>query len=313
MGAFNFSRLIVLLSLVCVTTSTYAISKNGFDLNGSTISPTDILQGGPPKDGIPAINNPQFLSAKDASFMQDNDRVLGISISGQAKAYPIKILDWHEIVNDEIDDQHFAITYCPLCGTGSVFSSHVNDDLLQFGVSGLLYDSDVLLYDKNTESLWSQLLGRAISGSFKNTKLEALPLTHTNWQDWKKKHGDTLVLSTKTGFNRDYSRSPYGDYDKSPAIYFRVSNKAPAVYHSKEQVMGLEIDGQFKAYPFIELGKNAQITFTDRFADKTLNIHWNADAKSATITDDKGQPVVTTTGFWFAWYTFHPETDVYKH
>ncbi len=312
MHSFKTSHLLAVLVLACITDLSFAVSKNGFDLNDASISSNDILQGGPPKDGIPSIDNPQFVSTAKATDMKDTDRVLGIVMEGQAKAYPIKILDWHEIVNDKINDKHFAITFCPLCGTGAAFSSHVKGDLLQFGVSGLLYESDVLLYDRNTESLWSQLLGRAVSGQLKDIKLTPLPVTHTTWKDWKNTHSKTLVLSIKTGFNRDYKHSPYGEYKSSSTLYFKVSNTAPAIYHPKEQVMGLEVNGKFKAYPFVELDKNGQTGFTDHFEDRELSIHWNTEAKSATITNNDGTPVVTTTGYWFAWYTFHPDTDVYK-
>ncbi len=302
--------LLVLLSVF--SNFAMAVTKNGFDLDDASIPVNEIFQGGPPRDGIPAISQPKFLSIDKVTYMDDDDRILGIVIDDQAKAYPIKILDWHEIVNDKIGDLAFAVTYCPLCGTGAIFSSTVNNKTLEFGVSGLLYESDVLLYDRNTDSLWSQMLARSVSGELKDVKLKSLPAYHTSWKDWTKRHPNTLTLSTDTGSNRNYKRSPYAGYDKSPGVYFKVSNKAPAIYHPKEQVMGIEVNGKFKAYPFIEMGKNAQSDFTDNFSGEKLTVHWNQQARSAYVTDESDNTLITTIGFWFAWYTFHPDTDVFS-
>lgn len=140
--------------------SANAASKNGFDLEGSLIPVRKILLGGPPRDGIPALINPAFVTAEMATYPKEDDRVLAAEIGGVAKAYPIQILDWYEIVNDSIGNQRIAVTYCPLCDTGVVFASNVGASALVFGVSDLLYNSDVLLYDRNTESLRSQLMGR---------------------------------------------------------------------------------------------------------------------------------------------------------
>ena len=129
--------------------------SNGFDLSNATLPVEQILHGGPPRDGIPAISNPKLIAAPDASFLKPDDRIIGIEIAGVARAYPVSILNWHEIVNDQIGEQRFAITYCPLCGTAVAFDATIDGEPTDFGVSGLLYNSDVLLYDFATESLWS--------------------------------------------------------------------------------------------------------------------------------------------------------------
>jgi uncharacterized protein DUF3179 len=305
---------VVLLLLLSVAWSTpaHAVSKNGFKLNDASIPVREILYGGPPRDGIPAINKPKFVTSDAVDFLDDDDRVLGVVIGDIAKAYPIKILDRHEIVNDQSGDQNFVVTYCPLCGTGVVFAANIGEGFLNFGVSGLLYNSDVLLYDRNTESLWSQIMGEAISGELKGVKLPQLPVFHTSWGEWKNRHPDSLVLSTDTGYSINYDKPAYAGYKQSRQLYFKVSRKAPSTYHPKEQVMGLEITGKFKAYPFTELSKNAQADFADEFAGEKFNIAWNEAAQSAHITDADDNVVVTTTGFWFAWFTFHPETEVFK-
>ena len=170
-----------------------ALVKNGFDLQGSLVPAKEIRHGGPPRDGIPALDQPRFIPAASASYLKPDDRVLGMELNGIVKAYPIRILDWHEIANDDFNGQPVVVTYCPLCGTGMAFSAQIGGSRTTFGVSGLLYNSDVLLYDRQTDSLWSQLLGKAITGPLKGTELKLIPLRHTTWRAWKSEHPDTLV------------------------------------------------------------------------------------------------------------------------
>jgi len=301
----------ILTTVLLYSISACAEEKNGFVLDQGLIPPQQIFKGGPAKDGIPAIDQPVFISARDADVLQPDDRILGIEINGVARAYPISILNWHEIVNDSIDDTAYTITYCPLCGTGMAFSRSVNGQTLSFGVSGLLYNSDVLLFDRESESLWSQILGKAVTGKYKGTKLGMLPVRHTTWSDWKRHHPSTLVLSTETGYTREYDRNPYSGYEKSHDLYFPVQTKAPASYHPKETVIGLTADGSYKAYPFIELNKNNENRFTDSFNGKTYIIHWNKNEQTGYITDVDGILIPVIQGYWFAWYAFHPDTRVF--
>lgn len=290
-----------------------AENKNGFDLSDTLIPQNEIFYGGPPRDGIPAINNPVYIRADQADDLSPEDKVLGIDIDGEARAYPIRILNWHEIVNDRIGNHSLAITFCPLCGTGIVFSRMTADDtIIRFGVSGLLYNSDMLLYDDITESLWSQILRKAISGPMKGQQLSTVPVRHTTWKDWKTRHPETLVLSTDTGFVRDYDRNPYAGYEDSRQTFFRVSHIAPERYHPKEQVLGIEYQGQFRAYPFYELSKQGQQRFQDNIGDMAIWVHWDPQSEQAWITDHSGTEIPTITGFWFAWYTFHPETQLFR-
>lgn len=295
--------------------SSTVLSKeiNGFELDDALIPINQIFSGGPAKDGIPSIDFPKFVKARDQSWMKDADRVLGITINDVSKAYPINILNWHEVVNDSINDDYFTITYCPLCGTGMAFASKIDGRVHKFGVSGLLYNSDVLLYDRRTESLWSQLLSKSVTGKYKGKQLKKIPLQHTTWADWKRSHPASLVLSKYTGFNRDYNKDPYGDYEQTERIYFPVFNKAPKKYHPKEKVLGLEIDNTYKAYPFIELNKNKKNRFTEMINNRSYTIHWNSKEQSGYITDDTGQLIPSVQSYWFAWYAFHPETDVFTH
>ncbi len=302
----------ILIAVIAIQLSKIATSNNGFDLSNATIPSDQIMQGGPPKDGIPAISNPKLVTADQADHVNANDRIVGITLDGIAKAYPVSILNWHEIVNDEINDQAFAITYCPLCGTAVAFDANINGKVTEFGVSGLLYNSDVLLYDRNTESLWSQISSNAVAGKLVGTKLKRIPISHTTWQDWSSKHPDTLVLSDDTGYSRNYARNPYAGYEESRSLFFAVSNRAPDTYHPKELVVGLDIDGVYKAYPFIELEKYAKSKFSDSVNGKKITVNWDDKNRAVNIFDSSGKEIAGIQGFWFAWFAFHPDTEVFR-
>ncbi len=302
----------LLLGVIAILVSKIATSDNGFDLSNATIPVKQIMHGGPPKDGIPAISNPKFVSVEQASHVSSSDRIVGITLDGVSKAYPISILNWHEIVNDEVNGQHFAITYCPLCGTAVAFDAEIGGEVTEFGVSGLLYNSDVLLYDRNTESLWSQISSRSVAGKLVGTELVRLPISHTTWQDWESKYPDTLVLSEETGHFRDYSRDPYAGYEKSRSLFFAVNNQAPESYHPKELIIGLEVNGTYRAYPFIELDKNGKSSFTDNLNGKDFTINWDSENRAVSIFDSSGKEIAGIQGFWFAWFAFHPETEVFQ-
>lgn len=282
----------------------------GFDFSRHSIPLNQIVAGGPGKDGIPAIVKPVFVSASAADFLKEEDRVLGLGQGGEAKAYPIKILNWHEVVNDTIAGRAVVVTYCPLCGTGIGFEATVQGQRYTFGVSGLLYQSDLLMYDHQTESLWSQIAMEAVAGPQTGAKLTHLFLEHTTWGEWRAQHPTTIVLSTKTGHMRDYNRDPYLGYAQRPDLMFATSPVAPT-YHPKEWVLGLEVKGEFKAYPFAEL-KKLQRPLIDHLNGQTLRIHFSPRAQSASVTDANGKLLPSVMAFWFAWYAFHPDTKVFK-
>lgn len=285
---------------------------NGFDLSNSILPREQILHGGPPRDGIPALSDPKMITAADADYLKPADRVVGITLKGQSRAYPIAILNWHEIVNDAIDGQRFAITFCPLCGTAVAFDATIDGKATDFGVSGLLYNSDVLLYDRDSESLWSQILNKSIAGKRVGQTLTAIPISHTTWRDWLDTHPKTLVLSDATGYARDYRRDPYAGYADSRHTYFAVNNRAPDSYHPKEIVLGLGIDGVYKAYPFIELDKQGKTRFSDTINGSVFNFEWDSANRAISITDSSANKVAGIQGFWFAWFAFHPDTQVFK-
>lgn len=282
---------------------------NGFDLSGASIPDQEIYQGGPPKDGIPSIDRPKFLSAGDA-VLDAEDRVMGVFRNGVAKAYPVRILNWHEIVNDRFGDENVAVTYCPLCRSGVVFRATVRGKPTTFGVSGLLYDNNVLLYDRETESLWSQMKHQAVTGSLKGETLEPLPVSNTTWEWWRTQHPNTLVLSEDTGYRRDYRRDPYGDYSTSPMLHFPISAVSQR-YGLKEVVVGVEIGGRFKAYPLIELEKGAS-RIRDTVAGHPITICFDSKSRTTAVWAANGTEIPNLVAYWFAWYAFHPDTEVYE-
>lgn len=295
--------------LLNMTATAWSAERNGFDLTESLIPAEEIHGGGPAKDGIPALDQPSFVAADQAGFLSPDDRVLGMTRQGIAKAYPIAILNWHEVVNDRFGADSIVVTFCPLCGTGMAFLGTVGDRALDFGVSGLLYNSDVLLYDRQTESLWSQVMKTAITGPMKGQRLTMTPVTHTSWADWRQRHPDTLVLSPETGYQRDYGRDPYAGYAQSEQVMFPLRFKDQR-FHPKEAVMGVELAGSFKAYPFTELEKTTT-PFTDRIGHQAVHIEYDAAHRSGRVLDATGQEIPSVIGFWFAWYAFHPETAVF--
>lgn len=286
-----------------------AFFDNGFNIEDPLVPADEIHHGGPPRDGIPAIDKPVFVSVDEADFLTDKDRILGLSKDGTAKAYPVRILDFHEIVNDDFNGEAVVVSYCPLCGSGMAFDANVAGEARSFGVSGLLYNSDVLLYDRESESLWSQIMRKSVSGPLKGQDLVQIPMAHTTWRDWREHHPDTIVLSNQTGYSRDYSHSPYAGYELSNRVWFPVKNKSQK-YHPKELIIGVNVDGNIKAYPFTELSKGPN-KITDTLGQTDLRIEFDSGNRTGRILDMDGNEIPSTIAFWFAWYAFFPDTEVY--
>lgn len=285
-------------------------SINGFDLSTHAIPVEEIRRGGPPKDGIPAILQPKFVRANEATFLHAQDRILGVNQGGEAKAYPIKILNWHEVVNDTVNGRPVVISYCPLCGTGIGFQRQLKGKTYTFGVSGLLYQSDMLMYDHQTESLWSQLAMESVAGLLTGEGLSHIFLDHTTWEVWRKAHPETKVLSSETGYQRDYQRDPYLGYAGRMDLMFPV-NHNNAEYHPKEWIVGVVVKGVAKAYPFAELGKTAG-SIMDQVNGASITIKYDPQSKSALIFDSQKTPIPSVMAYWFAWYAFHPDTLIFK-
>ena len=303
---------VVAIGMLAVASGlTAADTKNGFDVSDALVPAKQIFWGGVARDGIPSINKPNFVAAGDAQFLRSGDRVLGVHRNGIAKAYPIRIMDRHEVVNDHFDDQPVTVTYCPLCFSGMTFIREAGQSALTFGVSGLLYNSDVLLYDHQTGSLWSQLMAKAVSGPFKGTGITPIPTANTTWRNWQERFPETLVLSPDTGFPIVYRDSVYKDYQRSSRLMFPVSAKNRS-YRNKDLVLGVILDDTSKAYPFRELRKNDKTEFDDTIGGESIRIQWDDDEEYARAVDVDGNEITTVIVYWFAWYAFHPQTDIYQ-
>ncbi len=191
-----------------------------------------------------------------------------------------------------------------------MYSRKVNGRELTFGVSGLLYKNNVLMYDKQTESLWSQVKNRAVSGPMTGAKLSVLPSSLTTWEKWRKKHPDTMVLSLDTGYERDYSQDPYEDYYESQRGFFGFFRGLFKGQEGKELVAGVELDGQVKAYPLDKLRQLGQTE--DKFAGKTLTFSFDPVTSDLEVTDAAGNSVPYITLYWFVWKEMYPETDLFE-
>ncbi len=197
----------------------------GNNSNDWLIPSEQVFDGGPGKDGIPSIDNPQFSPIGEITFLAPDDLVVGVEVAGEIRAYPHPILDWHEIVNDEIAGLPLAITYCPLTGTAIGWKREVEGQRTTFGVSGLLYNTNLLPYDRATDSNWSQMLLKSVNGERIGTKIETYPVLETTWATWQQLFPDSKVLNLNTGFSRNYNRFPYGDYRTNhDFLLFPVAN-----------------------------------------------------------------------------------------
>ncbi|MFQ5419948.1 MAG: DUF3179 domain-containing protein [Anaerolineae bacterium] len=215
-----------------------------------TISTEEILSGGPPRDGIPSIDKPEFISfAEAADWLADVEPVISLEINGDARAYPLQILTWHEIVNDTVGGVPVAVTFCPLCNSAITFDRQVGDEVLEFGTSGLLRNSDLIMYDRTTESLWQQFTGDAIIGDMVGTRLTFLPSSLISYADFRTAFPDGQVLSRNTGFARRYGENPYVGYDdinNNPFLYTGIpDDQLPAM----ARVVTISFDDLDVAYP----------------------------------------------------------------
>lgn len=266
-----------------------------FDVTRHLIRLEDIQSGGPPRDGIPALNHPAFTSAVDANrILGPNDIVLGVEFPGAARAYPVRILNWHEVVNDDVGEQPVLISWCPLCGSGLVYDPRVNGRRLTFGVSGRLYKRNLLLYDHETDSLWSQLAGKAVTGPLAGTSLRLLPVTVTPWARWKKDYPATLALSFQTGFQRDYSRDPYRDWPLDRRLSLVVSYK-----------------GATRIYPYSELKKD-EPSLKDDIGGLPITIVFDPKGQIVTVRGSGDEQFPHFVCFFADAKSFFPEAHVFK-
>lgn len=250
----------------------------------------EITWGGVRKDGIPSLDNPGLVPAADARYMRDKDLVFGVSINGDVRAYPLRIMGWHEMFNEVIGGVPVALAYCTLCGSGILFETKVAGRAkpLIFGSSGFLYRSNKLMFDRATHSLWNQFTGKPVVGKLvrKGLELKQRPVVITTWKDWKEANPDTKVLSLQTGFNRDYgSGVVYNDYFSSNELMFPV-NVDQRAHRQKDYVFGIRDFGASKAWP-LEAFSNRRV-INDTMNGKALVLVGNAAKREVRAYESAG-------------------------
>ena len=282
-----------------------------FQTRNSELPQWEMIPTGVGRDGIPAIDEPAFTDAKRAGWLEPTDRVIGVYVDGTAKAYPLRILAGHEVVNDDIAGGAVAVTYSPLCGSAAAYRTENGDDDYQLASAGMVYNNNPLFFDRQTESLWLQLLGRATAGRAQGMQLERVATVITTWEEWKSRHPGTKVLSRDTGFERDYTRNNYDDYATNGQIFFPLTNLDNRLA-MKQPLIGLEIDGRFRAYPLATLAKLPAGQAMDQLNGIDVFINYLPDAHTAYLTDAAGNALPTVTAYWFVWSALHPATDIFE-
>ncbi|MEM8948875.1 MAG: DUF3179 domain-containing protein [Pseudomonadota bacterium] len=243
----------------------------------------EIVWGGVVKDGIPALTNPKHIPANEATYLIDDELVFGVAINGDARAYPLRILDWHEMFNDVVGGQPVSLAYCTLCGSGILYKTDLEgrDEPFVFGSSGFLYRSNKLMYDQETKSLWNQFTGRPVVGPLTGSdiELDVLPVAITSWSRWLDQHPETKVLSLETGYDRDYTPgSPYGSYFASSNLMFPALVEDERL-EPKDYVYAVRVDGLAKAWPLADFADKRVIN--DRIGD--LRVVLIGDVETRTV------------------------------
>lgn len=350
---FTFSLFLLLTIYSCADDSEPVIESptaEVSDPNKWNVPRDEVFDGGPGKDGIPSIDNPRFSKFNDGDIKESylDQLIVGMVHNGQARAYPHPILDWHEIVNDKIDALSVAVTYCPLTGTGVGWDREVNGATTEFGVSGLLYNTNLMPYDRATQSTWSQQRLDCVNGAHLGRDINVVPMVETTLNTWLVAYPDSDILNENTGFNRNYGVYPYGDYRTNDSrILFPISNvdnRLPA----KERVLGVFVDAKAKAYRFNSASKETEI-FQESYNGVSLivvrnteqnfivafenrdNLDYSAVQNFPVVMEDElgntydftGQlisgegrsgmalPLMDSfIGYWFSWGTFYPDMEL---
>ena len=315
------------------------------------IPKNEVFDDGAGTDGIIALANPSLEPAASITYLNSGSLVIGVKIGDQARAYPHDILDWHEIVNDDFKSASIAMTYCPLTGSGVAWNRIVEGDTTTFGVTSMLYNSNLIPYDRATRSYWSQMKLLCVHGEHIGTAAETFPVVETTWGTWLKMYPESEVVTTQTGYGRPYGQYPYLDYRTSNFLIWPISNADSRLF-SKERVAGVIIGERAKVYRFSTFVDTAR-TINDSFegvplvivgsaVDNLLVIFYRTlDGSVLTFTPLQGRlPVVmkddegttwdvfgggvsgpraglqlplprTFIAYWFAWGAFYPEAEIY--
>lgn len=288
------------------------------DFSRITVRPEEIVSGGPPKDGIPSIDDPSFEDPEEADgWLEDSDPVMVVDLDGEVKAYPLRILVMHEIVNDRVGGTPVAVTYCPLCNTALVFDRRIEGTgVVEFGTTGRLRHSDLVMYDRSTGTWWQQASGEGIVGKHAGHTLDFLASNTFSWSRVRELYPEARVLSRDTGYDRDYSRSPYPGYDSPDGrpIGRFVSKPADGRLRPMERVVGVHLDGGW-AVPYSALRDRRVVNA--EVADRSLVVFW-APGVSSPLDEarvsrgrDVGQVAVYDRGVDGRTLTFRREGDAW--
>jgi len=297
------------------------------DFARSSVPLGEFSSGGPGKDGIPAIDAPRFVPVTEVDFLEAREPVVQLELNGDARAYPLQILIWHEIVNDTVGGTPVAVTFCPLCNTTIVFDRRLDGRVLDFGTTGNLRNSDLVMYDRQTESWWQQFGGEAVVGELTGKKLRQLPASIVAWEDFERAHPDGRVLSQDTGFSRSYGQNPYSGYDSvdSPP-FFPAANQDDDRLPPKERVVFIEREGEQVVVPFSVLAEAKRIEV--EVGGEKLEVTWRPGTRSALDSGyigsgrdvgtalvrsrESGELVVFDQPFWFAVAAFAPDAEIVR-
>jgi hypothetical protein len=293
------------------------------DFRKHTVPLSEFVSGGPPKDGIPPIDEPRFLRVDEVDFLAEREPVVELVLDGEARAYPLQILTWHEIVNDEVGGTPVAVTFCPLCNTAIAFDRRLRGRTLDFGTTGKLRNSDLVMYDRQTESWWQQFGGEALVGHYSGARLRELPARIASWGEFARRHPGGRVLSRGTGHDRPYGENPYQGYDDvdRPPL-FPVANSDDDRLPPKERVVFVERGNESVAVPFSTLaekgglevevgGHRLEIRFRQGVASAldTPAIRAGRDVGAAQVLEN-GKPVPFSEPFWFAVAALDPDVEI---
>jgi len=275
-----------------------AVSEFKTDFSKHNVPYSDILSGGPPKDGIPALKDSKFVSVSEAeAWLKPKEPVILVQVGDEAKAYPIQILIWHEIANDTVSGEPLVVTFCPLCNTAIAFKRTVNGQILDFGTTGRLRYSNLIMYDRQTETWWQQATGEAIAGDLTGTQLVFYPATIISWEEFKTTYPGGKVLSRETGYARDYGRNPYVGYDdvNNPPFLYRgpvTPNQLPPV----ARVLTIDLKGEAVVYPYETL-ENLGVA-NDMIGGEAVVVFWQeGTASPLDSSTTSGRDVGTAAAF----------------
>jgi len=305
-----------------------AVWTLGFDLDNAIVPRETIYSAGPTKDGIPALTDPSVVEGVDVTainekmhgkFLVNGERVIGVELNGESRAYPLSILTWHEVINDELGGVPIVVTYCPLCDAAAVFKRSVGDEILEFGVSGLLHNSNLLLYDRRgkrdsvKESLWSQLRMAAIAGPAADagTKLEVVPSVLAHWGEWLQQHPQTTVVEFPTKYDRDYAENPYMNLFLDGELPFPVEPKPAGGLAPMTRLVAVRCDDRWLPYyydvPGQEQPRKAKAWQQDGLRFSYTPVSAGMDPPVVSVTSADGSALEVAYSFWAPWYAMHPD------